>query len=196
MAKLEKLCARGVFDPPGYSQIIKVTGAQSLLFLAGQVPYAAGGGVDHPGDFLAQARNVFGAVKAHVEAAGGTLNDVVKITTYVTDIRYRMDFRTVRDEFFGAAGAGLHLHRGRLALAPGLHDRAGGDRGHLRRPAPQRRWSEILTESWRRRSRVRGLSAAANPEGSVLPRASASVILAGSPPEPCVNSCMTSAASA
>jgi enamine deaminase RidA (YjgF/YER057c/UK114 family) len=54
MARLEKLCARGVFDPPGYSQIIKVTGAQSLLFLAGQVPYAAGGGVDHPGDFLAQ----------------------------------------------------------------------------------------------------------------------------------------------
>jgi len=104
MAKLEKMCARGVFDPPGYSQIIKVTGAQSLLFLAGQVPYSAGGGVDHPGDFLAQARNVFGAVKAHVEAAGGTLNDVVKITTYVTDIRYRMDFRTVRDEFFGQRG--------------------------------------------------------------------------------------------
>jgi 2-iminobutanoate/2-iminopropanoate deaminase len=104
MAKLEKLCARGVFDPPGYSQIIKVTGAQSLLFLAGQVPYSASGGVDHPGDFLAQARNVFGAVKAHVEAAGGTLSNVVKITTYVTDIRYRMDFRTVRDEFFGQRG--------------------------------------------------------------------------------------------
>ena len=39
-----------------------------------------------------------------MEAAGGTLNDVVKITTYVTDIRYRMDFRTVRDEFFGQGG--------------------------------------------------------------------------------------------
>jgi 2-iminobutanoate/2-iminopropanoate deaminase len=104
MAKLEKMCARGVFDPPGYSQIIKVTGAQSLLFLAGQVPYSASGGVAHPGDFPAQARNVFGAVKAHVEEAGGTLRDVVKITTYVTDIRYRMDFRTVRDEFFGQRG--------------------------------------------------------------------------------------------
>ena len=42
-ATIEKLCARGVHDPPGYSQIIKVTGAQSLLFLAGQVPYAADG---------------------------------------------------------------------------------------------------------------------------------------------------------
>ena len=36
-----------------------------------------------------------------MEAAGGTLADVVKITTYVTDVRYRMDFRTVRDGFFG-----------------------------------------------------------------------------------------------
>ena len=68
------------------------------------MPYSASGGVDRPGDFLTQARNVFGAVKAHVEAAGGTLENVVKITTYVTDIRYRLDFRTVRDEFFGERG--------------------------------------------------------------------------------------------
>ena len=47
---------------------------------------------------------MFGAIKAHVEAAGGTLADVVKITTYVTDVRYRLDFRVVRDEFFGQRG--------------------------------------------------------------------------------------------
>ena len=29
---------------------------------------------------------------------------MVKITTYVTDVRYRMDFRVVRDEFFGTRG--------------------------------------------------------------------------------------------
>ena len=39
MATLEKLSARGVYDPPGYSQAIKVTGAQTILFLAGQVAY-------------------------------------------------------------------------------------------------------------------------------------------------------------
>jgi 2-iminobutanoate/2-iminopropanoate deaminase len=98
MATIEKLCAR---DPPGYRQLVKVTGPRSLLFLAGQVPYDADGRAAHRGDFLAQARNVFGAIKAHVEAAGGTLADVVKITTYVTDVRYRLDFRVVRDEFFG-----------------------------------------------------------------------------------------------
>ena len=104
MAKLEKYGAPGVFDPPGYSQAIKVTGAQTILFLAGQVAYDKDGGAAHPGDFKAQARQVFSSVKALVEAGGGTLANVVKITTYVTDVRYRPDFRTVREEFFGAKG--------------------------------------------------------------------------------------------
>lgn len=104
MAKIEKFGAPGVYDPPGYSQGIKVTGAQTILFLAGQVPYDKDGGVNHIGDFKGQARQVFGAVKALVEAGGGTLANVVKITTYVTDVRYRLDFRVVRDEFFGARG--------------------------------------------------------------------------------------------
>jgi enamine deaminase RidA (YjgF/YER057c/UK114 family) len=63
MATLEKLSARGVYDPPGYSQAIKVTGAQTILFA-----------------------------------------NVVKITTYVTDVRHRPEFRTLRDEFFGPRG--------------------------------------------------------------------------------------------
>src|SRR5881296_339575 len=103
-AKIEKYCAPGVYDPPGYSQAIKVTGAQTILFLAGQVPYEMDGTVKHRGDFRGQARAVFGAVKALVEAGGGTLANVVKITTYVTDVRHRPEFRALRDEFFGAKG--------------------------------------------------------------------------------------------
>src|SRR5262245_13918167 len=95
MAKIEKYGAPGVYDPPGYSQAIKVTGTGTFLFTAGQVPYDADGGVKHRGDFKAQARAVFGAVKALVEAGGGTLANVVKITTFVTDVRYRLDFRAV-----------------------------------------------------------------------------------------------------
>jgi len=97
MATIEKYCAPGVYDTPSYSQAIKVTGAQTILFLAGQVPYAPDGTVNHIGDFMGQARQVFGAVKALVEHAGGTLQNVVKITTYVTDVRRRMDFRVVGD---------------------------------------------------------------------------------------------------
>jgi enamine deaminase RidA (YjgF/YER057c/UK114 family) len=104
MATIEKFCPPGLFDPPGYSQGVRVTGAQTLLFLAGQVAYDKDGGVAHRGDFTAQARQVFGAVKALVEAAGGTLANVVKINTYVTDVRHRPEFRVVRDEFFGVRG--------------------------------------------------------------------------------------------
>ena len=104
MANIEKFCPTGVYDPPGYSQGIKVTGAQTILFLAGQVAYDKDGGVAHRADFKGQARQVFGAVKSLVEATGGTLTNVVKINTYVTDVRYRPEFRVIREEFFGAKG--------------------------------------------------------------------------------------------
>ena len=100
MANIDRYCPQGLFAPPGYSQGVKVTNAQTLLFLAGQVPYAPDGTPAYRGDFRAQARHVFGAVKTLVEAQGGTLANVVKIITFVTDIRFRMDFGVVRDEFF------------------------------------------------------------------------------------------------
>ena len=104
MAKLEKYCAPGVFDPPGYSQAMKITGAQTILYLAGQVAYDKDGSVAHRGDFKGQARQVFDSIKKLVEAGGGTLANVVKINTYVTDVRNRAEYRAVREEFFGSKG--------------------------------------------------------------------------------------------
>ncbi len=101
MATIQPYCAKEVYDPPGYSQAIKVDGAQTILFLSGQVAYDEKGGPAHRGDFTAQARTVFRAVKAQVEAGGGTLANVVKLTTYLTDIRHRADLVPVREEFFG-----------------------------------------------------------------------------------------------
>lgn len=104
MAKIERYCAPGVFDPAAYSQAVKVTEAKSILFLAGQVAYDKDGAPLHRGDFRNQAREAFKAIKALVEAQGGTLDNVVKINTYVTDIRYRADLVPVREEFFGKKG--------------------------------------------------------------------------------------------
>jgi enamine deaminase RidA (YjgF/YER057c/UK114 family) len=98
---IQRYCAPSVFDPPAYSQAVKVSGAQTVLFLAGQVAYDTQGKPAHRGDFAAQARAVFQAVKAQVEAGGGTLQNVVKINTYLTDIRHRADLVPVRKEFFG-----------------------------------------------------------------------------------------------
>jgi hypothetical protein len=36
VAAIEQYCAASVYDPPSYSQAIKVSGAQSILFLAGR----------------------------------------------------------------------------------------------------------------------------------------------------------------
>lgn len=101
MAKIEKFSAPGVFDPAPYSQGVKVSEAQTVLFLSGQVAYDKDGGVAHRGDFKAQAREALRCLKALVETAGGRVDDIVKLNTYVTDIRYRADWGPVREEFFG-----------------------------------------------------------------------------------------------
>jgi enamine deaminase RidA (YjgF/YER057c/UK114 family) len=104
MATLEKFCAPGLFDPQTYSQGIKVSQAQTILFLSGQVAYTPEGGVACRGDFKGQARGAYEAIKALVESQGGTIASIVKITTYVTDMHYRVDLAPIREEFFGKKG--------------------------------------------------------------------------------------------
>ena len=101
MAKIEQYAAKSVWDPPIYSQAVKVTGAQTILYIAGQVAYDDKGNPAHRGDFKAQARACLQALKAQVEAGGGTMADIVKVNTYLTDIRHRADYAPVREEFFG-----------------------------------------------------------------------------------------------
>jgi len=101
MAKIEQYAARGVFDPPTYSQAVKVTGGETILYLAGQVAYDHNGNAAHAGDFKAQARAALQAVRAQVEAGGGTMANIVKVNTYLTDIRHRTEYAAIREEFFG-----------------------------------------------------------------------------------------------
>jgi enamine deaminase RidA (YjgF/YER057c/UK114 family) len=104
MATLEKFCAPGVFDPATYSQGIRVSHAQTILFLSGQVAYTSDGGVAFRGDFKGQARGAYEAIKALIESQGGTMANIVKITTYVTNMQYRVDLAPIREEFFGKKG--------------------------------------------------------------------------------------------
>ena len=104
MAAIEKFSAPGLFDPPTYSQAIKVPAGQTMLFLSGQVAYDKDGGVACRGDFKGQARGAFEAIKALLESQGGTMANIVKLTTYVTDMRYRVDLAPLREEFLGKKG--------------------------------------------------------------------------------------------
>ena len=101
MPIIEPYAAKGVYDPPIYSQAVKVSGAQTILYIAGQVAYGPDGDAAHAGDFKAQARATLAALKAQVEAGGGTMAHIVKVNTYLTDIRHRADYAPIREEFFG-----------------------------------------------------------------------------------------------
>jgi 2-iminobutanoate/2-iminopropanoate deaminase len=101
VVNIEAFAADSAYDPPSYAQAMRVTGAETILFISGQVAYDDEGNPAHAHDFAAQARAVFHALKAQVEAGGGTLENIVKLNTYLTDIRYRTDLIPIREEFFG-----------------------------------------------------------------------------------------------
>ena len=71
------------------------------IYVAGQLPYDGDGNLVGIGDIKAQTRRVFENIKKIVEAGGGTMDDVVKLTVFVTDVRYREPYGEVRSEFFG-----------------------------------------------------------------------------------------------
>ena len=89
MLEIEGYAAPSEDDPSSYAQVTKVTGAQTILFIAGQVAYDDTGGPAHGRDFTAQARAGFRFLQAQAQAGGGTPANIVKITTFLTDIRYR-----------------------------------------------------------------------------------------------------------
>ena len=84
----------------GYTQIVEVSGGKTV-YISGQVAQDKKGSVVGRGDFAGQARQALRNLKAMVEAGGGKLSDVVKLTFYLTDVRYRADLVPIREQFFG-----------------------------------------------------------------------------------------------
>lgn len=72
--------------------------AGGIAYIAGQVARVPP--EDGPLDDYAQAKIIFGKIKGLIEAAGGAMADVVKVTIFVTDIRRREDVWRARAEFF------------------------------------------------------------------------------------------------
>jgi reactive intermediate/imine deaminase len=82
----------------GYSQLAVVTSG-TVVLIAGQVPVDKSGNVVGKDDFRAQIQQVFENLKAAVEAAGGTFNDVVKLNSYFLDLSHVAEYREVRDQY-------------------------------------------------------------------------------------------------
>jgi reactive intermediate/imine deaminase len=86
--------------PPsvGYSQAVTVRSG-SLVYVAGQVAMDPSGKLVGPGDFRAQAEQIFENLKAALAASGASFDNVVKLNSYFVDIKQAPAFREVRDKY-------------------------------------------------------------------------------------------------
>ena len=87
---------KSLSDPtPRYSQGILADGGK-LLFIAGQTASDKDGNVVGKGDIEAQTHQVFKNLSAVLTEAGGSLDNLVMTTTYITDRKYREGYNEVR----------------------------------------------------------------------------------------------------
>jgi reactive intermediate/imine deaminase len=84
---------------PYYKPGVIVKGGK-LLFISGKPPFDSNGNLVGKGDIKAQTKKVIENIKAVLEAAGGSLDDIVWVTVYLTDIRYFEDVAEVRMQYF------------------------------------------------------------------------------------------------
>ncbi len=88
-------------EPNGhFAQAVVAEAGGRLLFVSGMTARNNEGGITGFGDIKAQTRQVCENVKAAVEEAGGTLEDIVRVDVYVTDMRHFDAIHAVRREFF------------------------------------------------------------------------------------------------
>ena len=74
------------------------------IYVSGHVSQDADGNIVGEGDMTVQTRQVFASIEEVLAEAGSTMEDVVKITTYITDMSRYLEFSAVRAEVFPNAG--------------------------------------------------------------------------------------------
>jgi len=82
-----------------YSQAVR---SGQTVYLSGQIPLDPVTGALVEGDIAAQARRAFDNLKAVCEAAGGSLDGVVRLGLYVTDLGDFATVNAVMAEYFSA----------------------------------------------------------------------------------------------
>ena len=88
---------QGLSANPAFAPGVQVG---ELLFISGQVAQDNEGNLVGPGDCEAQTRHIMSRIQTIAEAAGATMRDVVKTTTFLTDLAVYSAFSRVRAETF------------------------------------------------------------------------------------------------
>jgi enamine deaminase RidA (YjgF/YER057c/UK114 family) len=84
-------------SPPvegSYPQAVEVTGPTRWLYLSGQIPVGPDGSL--AADFTGQCDQVWSNIEAQLAAADMTLDNLVKVTTFLSDRRFALENREVR----------------------------------------------------------------------------------------------------
>jgi enamine deaminase RidA (YjgF/YER057c/UK114 family) len=88
--------------PNGYTHVVVAPDGRTV-YVAGQVAFDSTGQLIGAGDFRSQADRVYQNLRRALAAVGGSLQDVVKTTTYITDPKNLPVLREVRARYSGSA---------------------------------------------------------------------------------------------
>jgi len=98
-----ELVARDGSDVPaavgGYANAVEVVAAHKLLFISGQIPMTCDGRV--PAGFEAQCRQVWANIVGCLRDADLRVENLVKVTTYLSDRSYAEINSAVRRDILG-----------------------------------------------------------------------------------------------
>jgi 2-iminobutanoate/2-iminopropanoate deaminase len=86
---------QGLVKPTGYTHLVIAPDGRTV-YIAGQVAFDSTGKVVGDGDFAAQAEQVFRNLQRALESVGGSIGDLVKTTTFITDIKHLPALREAR----------------------------------------------------------------------------------------------------
>ena len=92
----------GLPVPRGSYSLVTVAQPGRMVFIAGQTASDPHGNVVGAGDVRAQTRYIIEKIQRAVEAVGGTINDVVALSVFTTDVRYHRDINETRREVLGS----------------------------------------------------------------------------------------------
>ena len=88
-------------EPSGhFSQAIALPAQGRIVFISGMTARRPDGTIAGVGDIEAQTRQVCENIKAAVEAAGGTMDDICRVDVYVRNIEQFEKIHRVRREYF------------------------------------------------------------------------------------------------
>ena len=99
----QQITSDRISKPSGhFSQATMVEARGRLVFISGMTARRADGSIAGIGDVEAQTRQVCENLKAAVEAAGGTLDDICRVDVYVRNMEHFDQIHKVRREYFKA----------------------------------------------------------------------------------------------